>query len=305
MRPGAEAGGGDAHGGQGPEARWPVAARMAAPVGVVSSTGRSRPHVGIPRSNRTTAGEGLGRNPCALRTVPMPVATGEAATSSMPRISIAAAAVPTTSITVSCDPTSWKWTCSGRAAMEPHPRPRPAPRTCPEPGGSPARAGGPLRRDRRCGHGSAPRRRRSVSTTARVAAIPARSTGSARRLHPPRGRRCNIESTSEKSAPASRRLPSAMSPAMPAKQWNQATRVRPSFGRRRPGWRGRTCHPQRRARRSRQHPGDGAGSAEPVVDPDDGEPRRTRRVHGEQRGDAVERRSIARRHRYGHDRARR
>lgn len=86
-------------GGKGPK---PVAmaATMAAPVGVVSSTPTSRPHVGIPCSKRTTAGDGLGRNPCALRTVPMPVATGETTTSSTPRTS-KAAAVPTTSITVS------------------------------------------------------------------------------------------------------------------------------------------------------------------------------------------------------------
>ena len=41
--------------------------------------------------------------------------------------------------------------------------------------------------------------------------------------------------TSSKSAPASRRLPSAMSPAIPAKQWNQATVRGPVSVRRR--WR--------------------------------------------------------------------
>ena len=98
-------------GGRGPK---PVAmaARMAAPVGVVSSTATSRPHVGTPSSRRTTAGDGLGRKPWAVRTVPVPVATDDAVTSSTPRTS-SAAAVPTTSMIVSCDPTSWKWTCDG------------------------------------------------------------------------------------------------------------------------------------------------------------------------------------------------
>ena len=60
--------------------------------------------------------------------------------------------------------------------------------------------------------------------------------------------------------------------------------------------------PDSRSRRSRQHAGNGAGGTEAVVDPDHGETRRTRCVHGEQRRDAVERRSVSGRHRHGHDR---
>ncbi len=207
-------------GGSGPKLDA-IAATMAAPVGVVSSTPTSRPHVGIPCSNRTTAGEGLGRNPCADRMVPMPVATGEALTSSTPRIS-RAAAVPTTSITVSWDPTSWKCTWSGgRRWSFPSTSARAA---------NVSRA----RRVTRAGRRASSTRPTMwawvrtttssvVSTTARVAAMPARRTGSARSPQPPRGRRRNMVSNSEKSAPASRRLPSAMSPAMPAKQWNHAT----------------------------------------------------------------------------------
>ena len=109
---GAESGGGDAHGGQGPEARGHGGQDGGARGrGELDASGPD-PTSGSPRSSRTTAGDGLGRNPWALRTVPMPVATGDDVTSSTPRTSIAAA-VPTTSITVSCDPTSWKCTCSG------------------------------------------------------------------------------------------------------------------------------------------------------------------------------------------------
>ncbi len=65
----------------------------------------------------------------------------------------------------------------------------------------------------------------SVWTWALVAAIPQRSTGSTSRPQPRTGRRSTIERTSSTSAPASRSEPSAMSPAMPEKQWNQATRL--------------------------------------------------------------------------------
>ena len=85
------------------------AASRAAPVGVVSSMETSRPYEGMPSSSRRVAGAGLGSRPCALRTMPMPVATEEAHTSSTPRTS-SAAAVPTTSMMASCPPTSWKWT---------------------------------------------------------------------------------------------------------------------------------------------------------------------------------------------------
>ena len=55
------------------------------------------------------AGAGFGSRPCAARTVPVPMATADTVTSSMPRTS-RAATVPTTSISASCPPTSWKWT---------------------------------------------------------------------------------------------------------------------------------------------------------------------------------------------------
>ena len=65
----------------------------------------------------------------------------------------------------------------------------------------------------------------SVWTWALVAAMPQRSTGSASSRQPCTGSRSTIERTSSTSAPASMSEPSAMSPAMPEKQWNQASRV--------------------------------------------------------------------------------
>ena len=72
-----------------------------------------------------------------------------------------------------------------------------------------------------------------TETTARVAAIPPRSTGSTSSAQPPNGSRSSSASTSSRSAPASIRLPRAMSPAIPAKQWNQATAAVASTRRRR------------------------------------------------------------------------
>ena len=69
--------------------------------------------------------------------------------------------------------------------------------------------------------------------------------------------------------------PSIMSPATPAKQWNQATRA-PVI--------------------AAQHPAPPAhGRAEAVVDADDGDAAGARGVHRQQRGDAVERRRRSRR----------
>ena len=109
--PGAESLAGHPHRGHRTEARADSAASSAAPVGVVSSTAMLRPQVGTPSSRATTAGAGLGSMPWAVLTMPSPVATGLARTSSIPSTS-RAAAVPTTSTMVSWPPTSWKWTWS-------------------------------------------------------------------------------------------------------------------------------------------------------------------------------------------------
>src|SRR4051794_19431616 len=106
-----------------------------------------------------------------------------------------------------------------------------------------------------------------------VPAMPPRIVGSARTDQPPTGRRETISSTASRSAPASTRAPSAMSPAMPEKQWNQAI-VRWSA--------------------TAQHPGHGDGGPEAVVDADDGHARRARGEHPEQRGDALESGAVAR-----------
>src|SRR5688572_20617541 len=99
-------------------------------------------------------------------------------------------------------------------------------------------------------------------------------TGDTSTDQPAIGSRSSSVRTSPTSAPASIRLPSAMSPAIPAKQWNQATVVMPERLPR-PSCRG--DDPEDRTRR-----------AEAVVDPDHGDAGRARREHGQQGGDTFE-----------------
>ena len=198
-----------------------VAASRAAPVGVVSSSATSTPWVGAPSSRPTTAGAGLGSSPWAARTMPVPLATELDRTSSMPKTS-SAAAVPTTSTMASRPPTSWKCTCSGARRWR-----RPSTSAS-------ARNVASARRVTRSGRRASSTRpamcpavrTTPVSeawTTAWVAAIPQRRTGSKCRSQPATGRRSRRARTSSGSAPASTSDPSAMSPAIPEKQWNQAT----------------------------------------------------------------------------------
>src|SRR5438270_10512682 len=86
------------------------------------------------------------------------------------------------------------------------------------------------------------------------------------------------------STPASIRLPRAMSPAMPEKQWNQA-KVR-----------GLT------ARSPRQEAGDGARRAETVVDAHDGDAGSARGQHGEESRDPLEGGAVADAGGHGDDR---
>ena len=174
----------------------------------------------MPSSRRMVAGAGLGSHPWALRTVPLPVATAEALTSSTPSTS-SAAAVPTTSMIASCPPTSWKWTCStGRRCSTDSTeasKPNTASARCATLAGSAASSISAV---------IAPWVRTTTSspaTTARVQATPPRMPVSNRRSQPGRASRSSSPRTSSTSAPASTSEPRAMSPAMPAKQWNQAT----------------------------------------------------------------------------------
>src|SRR4051794_3025793 len=114
-----------------------------------------------------------------------------------------------------------------------------------------------------------------------VAATPPRRTGSASSIQPVSGSRSSMACTSATSAPASIRLPSAMSPATPAKQWNQARVL--------------VIGP------SSQHPRHRAGGAVAVVDADHGDPRRAGGVHGEQGGHAFERSPVPHRGGHGND----
>ena len=64
----------------------------AAPVGVHASAGIELPSAGAPASasRASTAGTGTGSTPCAVRTEPLPTATGDEVARVMPRYSIAA-----------------------------------------------------------------------------------------------------------------------------------------------------------------------------------------------------------------------
>ena len=84
-------------------------ARIAAPVGVVSSHGTDDSAKGIFRNSSAVAGAGMLHSPWAMRTRPVPVATGEATIRSAPNRSQPTAA-PTMSAIESAAPTSWKWT---------------------------------------------------------------------------------------------------------------------------------------------------------------------------------------------------
>ena len=173
------------------------------------------------------AGAGLGSQPCALRTVPLPVATAEALTSSTPSTS-SAAAVPTMSMIASCPPTSWKCTWStGR-------------RCSADSTAASERNTASARSVTRVGSAASSMRaamdpwvRTTTSsplTMARVHAIPPRMPSSSRRSQPGRASRSSKERISSTSAPASTSDPSAMSPAIPAKQWNHATVSVPVVG---------------------------------------------------------------------------
>ncbi len=181
--------------------------------------------MGAPASSATTAGTGTGSSPWAARTVPVPSATALDATSSTPRTS-RAAQVPTMSTMASSAPTSWR--CTEAAGMR-----------CSRPSASASAR--TVARARRCTRSGRPASAMILATSAAwrcggsgsvctwtfVAPMPERVTVSVSSDHPPTGRRRSRARTSSTSAPASIRAPRAMSPAMPEKQWNQAT-VAPS-----------------------------------------------------------------------------
>jgi hypothetical protein len=86
-------------------------ARIAAPVGVVSSNSTFDAASGTPLSSSSVPGVGTGMMPWAAFTVPVPVGTGELVKRSTPSRSSPTAA-PTMSAMLSSAPTSWKWTRS-------------------------------------------------------------------------------------------------------------------------------------------------------------------------------------------------
>ena len=206
---------------------WPQsttrAARRAAPVGVVSSNGTSVPWVGAPTRSAMVAGAGTGISPCADSTMPWPVATLPDRTSSIPSSS-RAAQVPTTSTMLSMAPTSWKCTSDGgRACSRPSTSARALntarDRAATRSGRSAAAIIAPMSAAVRCMVSS------FASTFALVPASPHRRVGPASRVQPSTGSRHNMSRTSSTAAPASMSAPRAISPEIPEKPLNQATRV--------------------------------------------------------------------------------
>ena len=256
--------------------------------GVVSSVRSSMPYGSARRASEqpTTAGAGLGSSPWAARTVPWPTVIGLQTMRSMPSTS-SAAHVPTMSTMASTEPTSWNSTSSAAIRCI-------APSTSASAGTcasarSRTRVGQVGRVEQLADHAVRPvpvlRSWSCVVVVVRMScvAVRRRSRGSwcvdhddgvgggdaaaqhrlerrARSRRSAAGRRCRRRPRG--SAPASTSAPRVMSPAMPAKQWNQAVRV---IGRWLP-----------------EHPGDGAGRAEAVVDADHGDAARARRVHRQQ-----------------------
>ena len=152
---------------------------------------------------------------------------------STPRTS-SAAAVPTTSMIVSCEPTSWKCTCAGGRRWR---RPSTSARAANVASARPATRSG------RRASSSRPTMWACGTHDDVVVGIdhgpsrghPGPEHRFGRRAPAAERAACSMSArTSSRSAPASRRLPSAMSPAMPAKQWNQAVAAGPAVAGRSP-----------------------------------------------------------------------
>src|SRR5581483_12379084 len=120
-------------------------------------------------------------------------------------------------------------------------------------------------------------------TWALVAASPPRMTSSASRPQPPIGRRPRMAVTSSSGAPASRQAPRAMSPAMPAKQWNQATVVTPGSRR---SAAGSSLVGGAGPFEGAEDTGSGAGRAVAVVDAHHGDAGGAAGQHGQEGGHA-------------------
>ena len=199
----------------------------------------------------------IGQEPVRAADRPHPVATADAITSSMPRTS-RAAAVPTTSMTVSCEPDLVEMDLLGWATVQPALDLGQGRERVRERAGSPGRAGGPPRPGPRCGRGCAPRRRRSSrprrgwrrcrpAARARPAgSSPRGAAGAACREHLVEVR-SGIEQAAERHVAGDAR-----------------EAVEPRHRRRCAGMARR--HVAHHLAGSRQHPGHGARGAESVVD---------------------------------------
>ncbi len=180
------------------------------------------PWIGAPRSRSTTAGAGLGSTPCAARTIPVPVGHRAGPDLVDPqRLQRRGRA----------DHVDDRVEAADLVEVDLFRRPPVEPALGlgqrPEGGEGAVRApgGGSLASSTRPVMWAAVRTTpvSATRTSTLVAAMPQRSTGSTVSSQPSTGSRPTSPRTSSGSAPASISAPSAMSPAIPEKQWNQAT----------------------------------------------------------------------------------
>ena len=252
------------------------AATSAAPVGVTSSTSSSTPTSGAPRSSSSVAGAGSGRRPWAASTKPRADGQRRAHHAARRRSSSSASATPQTSPIASTAPDLVEVDALRVDAV--HRPSATASRRKASWAREPRRA--PAARRRRSARGwrpsrgaAGPRRRRTLT---RVPAMPVPHRPLRRRAPGPRRRARRARARPpprRRRRPAAR--PAACRPRRPPTQSTYSVRRHAAAPRR-----------ARDPRRDRPRP-------EAVVDADHGQPGRARGEHGEQGGDAAERRPVA------------
>ena len=237
-------------------------ASSAAPVGVHASCSTAPPRTGAPASasSAATAGTGTGSTPWAVRTLPLPTVTTDAAADVTPS-ACSPAQDPTTSASASSAPTSWKWTSSAGTP-------------CAAPSARANRAKTSRARDRTASSSGAASSRSRTSAHVRLASLGGVATSTLVAARPARVTRWAVSRTGStpsastaacivaRGAPASTSAPSSMSPLAPAwasnhasvtgaaRGWPRPHGGRPARRRPRRRTRCRCCTPRPRARTS-------------------------------------------------------
>ena len=263
--------------------RQPAARSSAAPVGVTVSPAVGVPVTCAPSSNATVAGAGAGKWPCRISITPDPSASGADQTA-VTRSACSAAATPTVSTIVSTPPSSCRCT---PAAGTPWIRPSASARAViAAAASSPAAAGAAARAS--VSRSAAGRAGTSSSTWTRAwqAVSPARRTGAAVSSQPVIPVLATAARTASSGAPRSSSAPSSMSPEIPENGFSHKITARSPLPAARAGRRRRLAA-QREGQPVRGHRG-----AEPGVDVDHADAGRAGGHHGQQRGDAVQRRAV-------------